>query len=197
MVLLKPDSRLTSVGCIIGSGRAGMMGKSVIVFQTVYGNTERILREIAGADESRVRLVRAGEAGADDLAGADRIAVGGPIYGGKIHRDIARFCARYQEALLSKPLALFIGCLAWTRAAGQLELAFPRELREHADFLTTIGGDIDMQRLSGFARLAARTVTTSEAERHFSCPEGREKLRSFLNGYEDLPGERGGGNQDG
>ncbi len=158
------------------------METSVVIYHSRHGNTERILREMAGDTRPAIRLVRVEEAGAADIAGAERIAVGGPVYGGRIGKEIVRFCSRNRKELLSKPLALFIGGVSRARFSNQLEMAYPAELREHAEFLTTIGGDIDIDRLPPLTRFLARMITTTEADRHFTCVEGREKLIEFLSG---------------
>ena len=59
--------------------------KALIVYDSVYGNTDKIARAIAGAltlyDE--VKVLRAGEADPPELQSADLLIVGSPTHGGR------------------------------------------------------------------------------------------------------------------
>jgi len=53
---------------------------AVVVYDSEFGNTERLAREIAGAlgVGEPVAVVAAGAASANDLVGVDLVVVGGP-----------------------------------------------------------------------------------------------------------------------
>jgi len=59
--------------------------KAVIVYDSVYGNTEKIARAIAEAitPSAEVKVLRAGEANPSDLASIGLLIVGSPTHGGK------------------------------------------------------------------------------------------------------------------
>ena len=59
--------------------------KALIVYDSVYGNTEKIARAIAGAitPSDGVKVLRAGEANPLELAYIDLLIVGSPTYGGR------------------------------------------------------------------------------------------------------------------
>ena len=59
--------------------------KVLIVYDSVYGNTEKIARAIgeAVAASGEVKVVRAGEANASELASIDLLIVGSPTHGGR------------------------------------------------------------------------------------------------------------------
>jgi len=109
--------------------------KNIILFASRHGNTERILTELvnrASASASGELLLKpVRKTPRKDLEDADRIAVGGPVYMGKMRGEVAAFLSRNRALLLSKPLALFAGCLArGDEARAQLERVFPADLRE-------------------------------------------------------------------
>jgi flavodoxin len=65
--------------------------KVLVVYDTLYGNTEKIARVIAGAITGDVKLLRAGEAGPADLAGVELLFVGSPTQGGQATKTMQAF----------------------------------------------------------------------------------------------------------
>ena len=59
--------------------------KALIVYDSVYGNTEKIARAIAEAitPSDEVKILRAGEANPSELASIDLLIVGSPTHGGR------------------------------------------------------------------------------------------------------------------
>jgi len=59
--------------------------KALIVYDSVYGNTEKIARAIADAitPSGEVKILRAGEANLSELASIDLLIVGSPTHGGR------------------------------------------------------------------------------------------------------------------
>jgi flavodoxin I len=59
--------------------------KALIVYDSVYGNTEKIAKAIAEAitPSGEVKVLRAGEANPSELASIDLLIVGSPTHGGR------------------------------------------------------------------------------------------------------------------
>jgi flavodoxin I len=59
--------------------------KALVVYDSVYGNTEKIARAIgeAIAPSGEVKVLRAGEANPSELASIDLLIVGSPTHGGR------------------------------------------------------------------------------------------------------------------
>jgi flavodoxin len=59
--------------------------KALIVYDSVYGNTEKIARAIAEAitPSNEVKVLRASEANPSELASTDLLIVGSPTHGGR------------------------------------------------------------------------------------------------------------------
>ena len=59
--------------------------KALIVYDSVYGNTEKIARAIADAitPSGEVKVLRVGEANPSELESADLLIVGSPTHGGR------------------------------------------------------------------------------------------------------------------
>jgi flavodoxin I len=76
--------------------------KALIVYDSVYGNTENIARAIAEAitPPDEVTVLRAGEANPSDLASIDVFIVGSPTHGGRPTPAVQEFLNRVTEPLL-------------------------------------------------------------------------------------------------
>ena len=57
--------------------------KALIVYDSVYGNTEEIARAIGGAIAGEVKVLRAGEVNPSELESIDFLIVGSPTQGGR------------------------------------------------------------------------------------------------------------------
>jgi flavodoxin len=55
--------------------------KSLVIFDSVFGNTEKIARAIASGLPGEVEVVRVGDAKLDQLAGLDLLVIGSPTRG--------------------------------------------------------------------------------------------------------------------
>jgi flavodoxin len=66
--------------------------RAIVVFDSAYGNTERIAKEIAnGIGVQDVKTVRALEAGAADISGVELLVVGSPTQGGRPTKAVKDF----------------------------------------------------------------------------------------------------------
>ena len=70
--------------------------KALIVYDSVYGNTEKIARAIAGAITAsiEVKILHAGEVNPSELKSIDLLVVGSPTQGGKPTKAIQEFLSK-------------------------------------------------------------------------------------------------------
>ena len=80
--------------------------KVLIVFDSMYGNTEALAKAIAAAIGGDVRLSRPGEADLSALAGLDLLVVGAPVHGGRPMPSVQAFLDRL-PALQGLRVAVF------------------------------------------------------------------------------------------
>jgi flavodoxin I len=71
--------------------------KVLVVYDSVYGNTEEIARAIGGAITGDVTVVRAGEAGPSELESIDLLIVGAPTQGGRATPPVQNFLNKVAE----------------------------------------------------------------------------------------------------
>jgi len=65
--------------------------KTLIVYDSVYGNTERIAKAIGDAITGEVKVLRVGEVNSSELRAFDLLIVGSPTQGGRPTRAIQDF----------------------------------------------------------------------------------------------------------
>ena len=58
--------------------------KALIVYDSVYGNTEKIAKAIGGAITGEVRVLRVDESNSAELESIDLLIVGSPTQGGRL-----------------------------------------------------------------------------------------------------------------
>jgi flavodoxin I len=76
--------------------------KALIVYDSVHGNTEKIARAIAEAitPSNEVKVLRAGEANASELASVNLLMVGSPTHGGRPTPAVQDFLNKVPELSL-------------------------------------------------------------------------------------------------
>jgi len=136
--------------------------KILVIYGTKAGTTEhcagRICESLAGADCTDVRHIRK-----VDISGYDVIAVGTPIYMGKIHGKIRKFLLTNRETLLKKQLHFFTCGLA--KGEESVEL-FRKEidpsLFAHAAQVRHLGCEANYDRLNPLYRAILKKIVEED-----------------------------------
>ncbi len=82
--------------------------KVLVVYDSTYGNTEKIARAIGGAITGDVKVLRAGEANPAELNSFDLLVIGSPTYGGRPMPSMLGFLQKIPEsAIKGKNVAAF------------------------------------------------------------------------------------------
>ncbi len=74
--------------------------KTLIVYDSVYGNTEKIANSIGDAVTGDVKIMRVGEASISDIESVDILIVGAPTYGGRPTPPIKNFISNISAGTL-------------------------------------------------------------------------------------------------
>jgi flavodoxin len=94
--------------------------KTIVIYDSLYGNTEQIAKAIGGAIEGDVTVVKAAEADAAALASFDLVIIGSPTQGGRFTPKVKAFLDKVPpDALKGKRVAAFD-----TRARGIIPKIF-------------------------------------------------------------------------
>lgn len=82
--------------------------KALIVYDSTYGNTEKIAKAIGAALTGEVKVLRAGEGNPAELNAFDLLVIGSPTYGGRPMPSVAELLNKIPEsAIKGKNIAAF------------------------------------------------------------------------------------------
>jgi flavodoxin len=110
--------------------------KVLVVFDSMYGNTEKIARAIGGAISGDVKVVRVDEVNPAELNSLDLLIIGSPTQGGRATQPIQDFIAKLPDtAIKGKKVAAFD-----TRMTTKLVGLFGYAAGEIGDTLKKKGG---------------------------------------------------------
>jgi flavodoxin len=91
--------------------------KALVIYDSQYGNTEKIARAIGGAITGEVKVLRSCEVNIADLHSFDLIVAGAPTYGGRPMPPLVEFFKKLPDgAMKDKKVAAFDTRLASTFA---------------------------------------------------------------------------------
>lgn len=123
--------------------------KSIIIYATKYGCTEKVSNLLKSKMGGEVLLVNVIQEKVPDIGEYDTIILGGSIYIGKIHKKLTGYIKSNLELLLKKRIGLFI-CGSEEPEACEKELisAFPSELQNHAISKEVFGYEIYVEKLN-------------------------------------------------
>ena len=71
--------------------------KALIVYDSVYGNTEKIAQAIGGAITGEVKVLRMGEVNPSELKTLDLLIIGSPTHGGRATPAMRDFLKKVSE----------------------------------------------------------------------------------------------------
>jgi len=137
--------------------------KALIVYDSVYGNTEKIARAIAGAlkPSGEVKVLRAGEVNPSELKSVDLLIVGSPTQGGKPTRAIQDFLNKLPESAIKG-----INVAAFdTRFSTKLVAIFGYAAGKIAGSLKTKGGTLILPPEAFFVKSKEGPLKEGELER--------------------------------
>jgi flavodoxin I len=95
--------------------------KTLIIYDSLYGNTEKIAQAIGSAIGGEVKVVKVGEADALEIGTYDLVIIGSPTQGGRHTKPMQEFLGKIPDgALKNKNVAAFDTRMKsfWVRAFG-------------------------------------------------------------------------------
>jgi flavodoxin len=76
--------------------------KTLVVYDSVFGNTEQVARRIADVIPGTVKLVKVGGASPNEISDADMLVVGSPTVGGRATKPMQEFLASIPKSVAKK-----------------------------------------------------------------------------------------------
>lgn len=137
---------------------------TVIIYSTKHGGTEKCAHLLAEKLAGKVDLHNLKDQQDLNLAQYDQVIIGGPIYMGKVKKEITNFCDQNISLLKTKTLGLFICCLQTGQTAeDELHGAFPTELFDQAVAKEFLGGELRLKEMNFLERFIIKMVTRADA----------------------------------
>lgn len=152
--------------------------KGIIVYTTRHGCTEKAVKLIQLKASKEIKAVNLAFEKVPDLHHYDTVILGGPIYIGKLPKELSTFIHQNIELLKSKRLALFL-CAGEQdpKAIEKLfSFAFTEELNKHAIYREALGGELHLDKLSFMTKLMLRIVKGINKDYSRLSEEKIEKL---------------------
>ncbi len=135
--------------------------KALIVYDSVYGNTEKIVKAIGGVITGEVRVLRVDEANPAELESVDLLIVGSPTQGGRQTKAIQEFLGKIPaNALKNVSVASFD-----TRLKTKLVKVFGYAAGRVADGLKDRGGNLIAPTEGFFVKSTKGSLLDGELER--------------------------------
>jgi flavodoxin len=152
--------------------------KVLIVYDSAYGNTEKIAETISGAIAGDVKVLRVGEVSPPDLESLDMLIVGSPTYGGRPTQPIQDFLKGATEsAVKGIKVAAFD-----TRLSAKWAKIFTFAAGKIAGRLKRMGGVLALPPEGFFVQGAKGPLKEGELERATSWAREIIKSGEWLNG---------------
>ena len=151
--------------------------KTLIVYSTTHGCTEKAAKELGLHLGSQVQLINLKKEAHPSLSNFQRIIIGGSIHAGQIQKRVKDFCNKNLEELKSKEFGLFICCMEEGETAQkQLQDAFPEELFNEAKATACFGGEFDFEKMNFLQKLIVKKVAHIE---HSSSKIDHKAIKNF------------------
>jgi flavodoxin I len=128
--------------------------KTLIVYDSLYGNTEKIAQAIGGAVGGDVKVVKVGEASALEIGTCDLVVIGSPTQGGRHTKLMQEFLGKIPDgALKNKNVAAFDTRMKsfWVKAFGWAATRIADDLKEKGANLVAPAEPFYVNKGKGFA----------------------------------------------
>ena len=144
--------------------------KALIVYDSVYGNTEKVARAIADAiaPSGEAKVLRASEMNSSELASLDLLIVGSPVHGGRPTPAVQDFLNKMtRQSLKDIKIAAFD-----TRATSKFAKIFGNAAGRIAGQLTKKGGVLTVPAEGFFVTGTRGPLKEGELERATAWAKG-------------------------
>ena len=135
--------------------------KTAIIYTTTHGTTEKVSNYIAEKSQNKnIQVIELTKNTDVDISSFDTIILGASVYLGDIQHVMSNFCIENSEVLLTKNIGLFICGIEpeLIRQDAELEMAFPKNLYNHAQATVFVGGEINMEVLNDSQKFITQSL---------------------------------------
>ena len=154
--------------------------KTIIVYATKYGTTQKCAEELAKKIEGETDLFDL-KKGTPDLSSYDTVIVGAPLYAGRIPKAATRFCSDQEKNLSGKRRGFFLcGMSSEETVQGLFNTAFPASLTANAACVFA-GGEYLFSRMNFAERLIVKKISGSDQDQSLILSDNLTGLAESFN----------------
>ncbi|MBS4539511.1 flavodoxin [Clostridium sp. D2Q-11] len=159
--------------------------KSIIIYSTKYGCTEKVAGMIKDKIDGEVHLFNISKEKPNNIDYYDNIILGGSIYVGKIRKDIRKYAEENIDLLLTKNLGLFIcaGHVDQGALKQELDTAFPEELNNHATVKEILGSEVNFSKMKFLDKAIMKKVSGYTED---TSNIDKKDIEKFVNKFKKL-----------
>ncbi len=137
--------------------------KTLIVYATKYGSTEKCAKLLSDKLSSEVELCNLKLEKNIDLSKYDKVIIGTSVYMGRIRKEINEFFTNNLNELITKKLGVFQCSMSQgADAVTQIENTFPKELVNNAVAKEHFGGEFSFDKMNFFERFIVKMVSKKD-----------------------------------
>jgi len=137
--------------------------KTLIIYGSKYGATEKCSKVLKDKLDGEVVIVNIKKKVIPDMKSFDNIIIGGPIYAGRIQKEIKEFCFKNANTLESKKTGIFVCCMSeGEKAISQLNDSLPNDLMTRATAKEHFGGGFTFSKMNFFEKFIIRLVSKKD-----------------------------------
>jgi menaquinone-dependent protoporphyrinogen oxidase len=136
--------------------------KTTIFYASKYGFTKKCVDYFKQNLDGLVEVIDLKDA-PDNLnqliEQSDRVIIGGSVYVGLIQKEVKDFLTNYHHDFMIKELGLFMcGMREKEEINQEMTANFSEELRNHATFVSWLGGEFDFEKLSWLDKMIVKKI---------------------------------------
>ena len=127
--------------------------KTLIVYSSKYGTTEKCAQRIQNQLGEGCDLVNLSDKQTTDLSAYDTIMLGSSIYAGKMRPDVVKFVSDQENVLRDKSFGVFLCCKdEGAEALRYIEDNLPQWAWDQAFLKTSLGHEVNLDKMNFFER---------------------------------------------
>ncbi len=154
----------------------------LIAYGSKHGCTEKCVNLLKEKLDKKVDLINVKDASGIDLSKYEKVIIGGPIYMGKIQKEVSKFSYNNLEILKEKKIGLFIcGMQSEEILEKQLNENFPRELLATAKSKEYFGGEFIFDKLRFIEKEVVKKVVKVNSDKSSILRENISKFAEKMN----------------
>ena len=137
-----------------------MSSKTIILYQSRYGTTEKAAKLLAEKLYDEVEIINLKNNKNPSIDEYSNIIIGGSIRAAMIQSGIKKYIEKNMPVLLTKKVGLFLCCMEeGEKAEKQFQESFPEELRTKALVTGFFGGEFDFERMNFLEKSIIKKVS--------------------------------------